>query len=95
MHCHSITFSGHAIRRMFERGLNRDDIVQAVQQGDVIKDYPDDTPYPSCLLLWFKGKMPVHVVVGQNPDDLSCYVVTAYVPSEELWQPGFRERKQP
>ncbi len=93
MDCNTVTFSSHAIRRMFERELSRDDVVSAIQQGEIIKDYPDDTPYPSCLIVWFVRQTPVHVVVGRNPEDFSCYVVTAYVPSETLWQPGFRERK--
>ncbi len=93
MDCHTVYFSSHAIKRMFERELSRDDVVSAIEKGEIIKDYPDDTPYPSNLLLWFKGQVPVHGVVGRNPDDFSCYVVTAYIPSEALWQPGFRERK--
>lgn len=93
MQCQSYTFSSHAIKRMFERELSRNDVVLAIQQGEIIKDYPDDTSYPSCLILWFVRQISVHVVV-RNPDDFSCYVVTAYIPSETLWQPGFRERKK-
>ena len=78
---------------MFERDLSRDDIVAVVEQGEVIKEYPDDTPYPSRLLLGFRQNTPIHIVVGRDPENFSCYVITAYVPSTELWEPGFRERK--
>lgn len=93
MDCRSFAFSSHAIKRMFERRLSRDDVVLAVRQGEVIKEYPDDQPYPSCLILWFSDYMPIHVVVARDESDFSCYIVTTYVPSEAIWQAGFREKK--
>lgn len=93
MDCTSLSFSGHAIQRMFERKLTRDNIASAITEGEIIRNYPDDTPYPSNLLLWFKDGLPIHVVAAQNAEDRSCYVITAYVPSDKLWQPGFREKK--
>ncbi len=95
MRCASIRFSGHAIRRMFERSLSAEVIRKVVEQGEAIKDYPDDTPYPSTLLLGFHGEIPIHVVVARNPETDDCYIVTTYVPSEERWKSGFRERKKP
>ena len=93
MNCKAFSFSSHAIKRMFERSLSRDDVVCVIEQGDVIRDYPEDQPYPSCLILWFLNATPIHVVVARNGSDLSCYIVTAYVPSEALWQAGFKEKK--
>lgn len=48
MDCAEVVFSGHAIRRMFERTLGRDAILDVVWGGEVIAEYPDDRPYPSC-----------------------------------------------
>lgn len=93
MVCNSYSFSSHAIKRMFERSLTRDDVVTAIEQGELIKNYPDDTPYPSCLILWFLDTTPVHVVVARDDRELDCYVITAYVPSSTIWQDGFREKK--
>ena len=45
----------HAIERMFERDISEQDIESAVFNGEVIKNYPNDKPYPSRLslgLLW-------------------------------------------
>lgn len=36
MDCNTVTFSSHAIKRMFERELSRDDVVSAIQQGEII-----------------------------------------------------------
>jgi len=44
-----VLFSGHAVRRMFERGLSKDDVLGIVRDGEVIADYPEDEPYPSYL----------------------------------------------
>ncbi|MBI2917323.1 MAG: DUF4258 domain-containing protein [Chloroflexi bacterium] len=45
------TFRGHAIRRMFKRGISVDDVRHVLATGEVIEDYPDDsrlTP-PICV----------------------------------------------
>jgi Domain of unknown function (DUF4258) len=47
MECSSIVFSGHAVRRIFERSLAELDVLQVIAQGEVIEEDPSDTPYPS------------------------------------------------
>lgn len=79
--CSSLRFSGHAVSRMFERGIRKEDVVQAVNDGEVIQRYPDDRPYPSCLLLW-------------NTSDLVIHVVTVYKHSLTLWESDYRNRKK-
>jgi len=93
LNCGSLSFSGHAVRRMFERGLSRQDVAAAIRDGEVIADYPDDRPYPSCLLLGFVDNRPVHVVVAQDQAQACCIVVTAYIPDSALWADGFRKRR--
>ena len=39
----------HCIKRMMERSIELTEIKQAIAEGEVIEDYPDDYPYPSCL----------------------------------------------
>ena len=75
-HPKRVLFSGHAVRRMFERGLNRDDVLGIVRSGEVIADYPDDAPYPSCLLLGLVRGRPVHVVLAHDSDSGTAIVVT-------------------
>jgi len=94
MKCNSFTFSGHAIVRMFDRGLNNSDVITAIRSGEVIYDYPDDEPYPSKLLLAMVKGNPVHVVVARDKKDYACYVVTAYFPSPERWHSDFKTRRQ-
>jgi len=94
MDCSGVHFSGHALRRMFERGVGAAAIRGVVRFGEVVDDYPDDTPFPSCLLLGEGAGEPLHVVVARNPVDSRCYIITVYWPDPDLWEPGFKVRKR-
>jgi uncharacterized protein DUF4258 len=93
MDCRQVLFSGHALRRMFERALRAEDVLAALGSGEQIADYPDDQPFPSRLLLDFLDGRPIHVVVAVDADRGVCYVVTAYEPDLDLWEPDFRRRR--
>ena len=64
MDCKRVVFSGHAIQRMFERGIGRDDALAVIAQGETIAEYADDKPYPSRLFLGSAGARPLHVVLA-------------------------------
>jgi len=93
-YCTSIAYTGHALRRMFERGLTKSEVMVAIQSGEVIMDYPDDQPYPSQLRLGWVHQKAVHVVVSRDPDIGKCYVITAYHPSLNIWHDDFKTRRQ-
>ena len=50
-----LVFRVHALRRMFERQLSVEDVEAVIDSGETIEDYPDDTPYPSRLVLGWRG----------------------------------------
>ena len=89
-----LIFRVHAIQRMFQRHIEEEDVRIALETGEVIEDYPDDTPYPSQLILGWAGARPIHIVVARNDKEHELIVVTVYVPDINLWQPGYRRRKQ-
>ena len=93
MNCKRVVFSGHAIQRMFERGIRRDDVLAVMAQGETITEYADDKPYPSRLLLGSVETKPLHVVLAFNEATGLCIVVTAYEPAPEQWNSEFRTRK--
>jgi hypothetical protein len=93
MECRKVLFSGHAIRRLFERALSEADVLAVLRTGTRIAEYPDDTPYPSSLLLGFVEARPLHVVVAVDAARGLCYVVTAYEPDPAQWDPGFKTRR--
>ena len=61
--CH-IEYRLHAVKRIFERGLSRMCVSQILKRGEVIESYPDDTPFPSGLILGSCQGRPFHVVIG-------------------------------
>ena len=86
-------FSGHAIRQMFHRDIAKDDVIRAINTGQVIIDYPDDTPYPSCLILGFIDDNPIHVVFAFDRENKTGIIITAYIPALKLWAEDFKSRR--
>jgi hypothetical protein len=78
---------------MFERGMNIEDVKHVLDTGEIIREYPDDAPYPSRLILGFVGERPLHVVVAENSEDRETIVITVYEPDIDKWKDGFRGRK--
>jgi hypothetical protein len=88
-----LTYRVHAIQRMFERSISREDVRHVIEHGEIIRDYPDDMPYPSRLLLGWIGERPLHVVAADNTEDDETIIITAYEPDGAEWEPGFKKKK--
>ena len=93
MNCARLVFSGHAIQRMFERAIGRDDVKEVVAHGEAVAEYPDDSPYPSRLILGWVNSKPVHVVVAVDRATAACIVITVYQPQPDWWKNDFRTRR--
>jgi hypothetical protein len=95
MNCQQIIFSQHALQRMFERGIQTNAIRAVIESGEVIGDYPDDRPFPSCLILGWVGGRPIHVVIAIDVSSQECYIITAYDPDLAIWNPDLRTKRLP
>lgn len=93
MRRYKLTFRVHAIQRMFQRHIGIDDVHRVLENGETIEEYPEDTPYPSRLVLGWCGRRPLHIVVADNNDSEESIIVTVYEPSQNEWKSGFRRRK--
>ena len=40
----------HFRKRMYERNILLSDVMRAVDNGEIIEEYPEDYPFPSCLI---------------------------------------------
>jgi hypothetical protein len=70
------------------------EVYEAVLSGKVIENYPDDFPYPSCLIYGRTRKgRPIHMVCAYSAVELLGIVITAYEPDPEKWS-DFLRRKQ-
>lgn len=85
--------SRHAKDRFLKRGIRDKDVRAAVFSGKIIEQYPDDYPFPSCLILGTAqdGRL-LHVVLSD--EDGSSRIITAYYPDPECWQSDFETRKE-
>lgn len=88
-----LIFRVHAIQRMFQRGIRMEDVRHALAAGEAIEEYPDDTPYPSRLVLGWCGDRPLHLVIADNEESDEKIIVTVYEPDAGEWERDFRRRK--
>lgn len=87
-----IQFTGHAIQRMFERNITDSDIVKVLESGKTIIGYPDDTPFPSYVILGFLNNEPIHVVAALDENAKTCYIITVYKPNPKVWDKSFKKK---
>ncbi len=88
----TITFTGAANRKMAARDFARPDVEAIVMSGRVIREYPDDRPFPSRLVLGWIGDRPVHVVYAVNEADDERIVISVYEPDPTQWTADFTTR---
>lgn len=77
---------------MFERSITEAEIQSLLATGEVIREYPDDQPYPSLLILgWFDGR-PLHLVAAESEPG-EWILITVYEPDPALWEQDCKTRK--
>ncbi|MEK6814031.1 MAG: DUF4258 domain-containing protein, partial [Nitrospirota bacterium] len=82
-------FTEHAVLQMARRGIRRRDVEEAVLNGRIIEDYPEDKYSPSCLICGTAGGEPLHVHLSLPPD---VWVVTTYHPDPDKRLDPFTRR---
>lgn len=81
----------HALERMIERSIPRDEVIHCAYNGEIIESYPEDHPYASCLV--FESRIePLHIVMALNDEE--CYIITAYRPNLNEFENDFKTRRR-
>lgn len=70
-----VLMTQHSSERCRQRGIKIKDIRHAIMDGEIIEQYPDDYPFPSCLIFGYSvDNKIIHVVmrdegqaVGSSP----------------------------
>ena len=90
-----VYWSRHAITEMVQDQLTRSEVETALQDCDVIEDYPaTHRPLPDCLVLGhLPSTRPIHAVIAIDQARDRIFVVTVYRPSAERWSDDWRTRK--
>lgn len=88
-----IAITEHARRRLVERGISVNDIIRCIDAGEIIKQYEDDKPFSSCLILGatIDGK---YIHVEASHDSEWIYLITAYHPDADVWESDFKTKKE-
>ncbi|MFQ6046465.1 MAG: DUF4258 domain-containing protein [Gemmatimonadales bacterium] len=88
-----LRFRGHALRRMFERGITVADVERVLATGETIREYGGDRPYPNRLVLGWSRDRPIHVLAADDPESSLTVVITACQPDPARWEPDFGRRR--
>lgn len=88
-----LVFRVHAIERMYRWGISAEDVRRVLGDGETIRDYPEDKPYPSRLVLGWYGARPIHIVAAEDSENMKTFVITVYEPDSERWEPDFRRKR--
>jgi len=92
--CHDskIEVTMHFLQKMTTRGITYSEVKEAIMNGEILEKYPDDYPYPSCLIFGYTLQNRVlHVVVGI--EETKLWLITVYEPDPELWDIDFKHRR--
>lgn len=85
-------FSKHAVDQTIVRRITIHDLREAIADGEIIEDYPDDKYGPSCLILGFTvAGRPLHIQCSY-PSRPLVKIITLYEPDANLWI-DFKVRK--
>ena len=88
-----IIISVHAQERLRQRNIKQRDIKNCIMSGEIIEQYPDDYPFPSCLIFGYAiDNKVLHVVVS---DEGSIgRIITAYFPNRDKFEADLKTRKE-
>nr|WP_262889766.1 DUF4258 domain-containing protein [Spirosoma endbachense] len=82
------------MQRLAERQILQKDALQVLITGEVIRDYDDDRPLSSLLVLGWIKERPLHVVASYSEVDDTAYIITVYEPSQSHFEPDFKTKRQ-
>jgi hypothetical protein len=78
-------FTRHALDQTILRRIKTLEIREAMEEGEVIEDYPEDKYGPSCLVFGrTKSGRPIHLQCS-HPSRETVKIITVYQPDPEQW----------
>ena len=78
-------FAQHAVDQSILRLISVQELREAIDNSEIIEEYPDDKYGPSCLILGFTSKnRPIHIQYSY-PSRPLIKIVTLYEPDPKLW----------
>ena len=89
----TIEVTQHILLRCQQRKISYAEIKEVIKSGEIIEEYPDDYPYPSCLILGYNiNYKKIHIVCGISSD--TVHMITAYYPDTNYWEKDMKTRRE-
>jgi hypothetical protein len=76
--------SFHAEKERYAENIIISDLENAICNGEILEDYPDDPRGPSCLVLGYSQNRPIHIVCGYSSMKW-IRIITVYIPKKPMW----------
>jgi hypothetical protein len=75
------------------RGRTLEDVKQTIFAGEIIREYPQEKPYPEFLFLGYPGRPddPCYVVVASNDETV---IVTVHNYDPDVYETDHRTRRR-
>ncbi len=90
----NVLWSKHADKERFKDELSFDEVLESIMNGEIIEEYSDDKPLPSCLISGKSNNKNIHIVVGYNKTTEVIRIITVYIPSLDIWNNDFKTRRK-
>ncbi|RRD93531.1 DUF4258 domain-containing protein [Clostridiales bacterium COT073_COT-073] len=88
----NILWSAHCLERMHSRKITRNEVKECIKAGEILEDYPNDFPHPSCLIYGLtKGNKVLHVVLGLT--NIGITIITVYEPNNIIFNDDLKTRR--
>jgi Domain of unknown function (DUF4258) len=85
-------FSKHAVDQSILRNILVREVREAIANGQIIEDYPDDKYGASCLISGLtQDERPIHIHCSY-PSRPLIKIITLYEPSLQRWNDDFTQR---
>ncbi len=88
-----IEWKKHALKRLFERGLKRSQVFEAISNCEIIEQHSLQRPLPSVLVLGYYNNEALHVMLAVDEAEEMLWIITAYKPSLKEWMEDYKTRR--
>ena len=88
-----VAWRKHVLQKLAERELAQSAVLEVLLKGERIRDYIEDQPFPSALFLGYVAGKPLHVVAAHDETNHTAFIITAYQPSSDVFEPDYRTKK--
>lgn len=89
-----ILITDHADEEAEADDISFDEVYFSVIHGEVIRECPEDKPYPSCLVYGSTfGGDPIHSVWAYNEESGFAVIIAVYRPDPARWRLDRKTRR--